>query len=177
WPKANDRVRFSVRCAPCEGITPPPPCCAWSPSPVNGGGSKVADGRNAGSSPAMRGRGTTKWWRGRYGENLRCLDAQEAPVDFGMVRRIVGQNDLAAAARAAKTCEEQRFLHLRRQFLTGEFPAFLVARRGQHQFAAAVLEQGDVGMEMKPHDHPVAAIGPGDLAALAEHAIDTLQHL
>src|SRR5690606_38289192 len=39
--------------------SPPPPCFAWSPSPVNGGGygsHKVA----ACSSPAKRGRGTAE---------------------------------------------------------------------------------------------------------------------
>ncbi|MBX3529575.1 MAG: DUF1731 domain-containing protein [Rhizobiaceae bacterium] len=34
---------------------PPPPRFAWSPSPVNGGGSAVEAGRDLGSSPAKRG--------------------------------------------------------------------------------------------------------------------------
>ena len=55
---------------------PPPPCFAWSPSPVNGGGSRaqsaatahpllraseaVEAARDGKSSPAKRGRGTMR---------------------------------------------------------------------------------------------------------------------
>src|SRR5690606_11928233 len=64
---------------------PPPPCCAWSPSPVNGGGSRCGSPRRWFLPRGAGEEDRRRWWRGqsrkRYSSSLPPPDAEAREHD------------------------------------------------------------------------------------------------